>query len=213
MAYMRLNNMTLKYRRHVLLNGAFAEFPQGEITHVLGRNGCGKSSLAKAIAGIVPYQGHIEEIQYPITLIGSYSSIPPNVHVRDVMSYAYGHYDASIFHLLYERLHLKSVPEGASFSKLSDGQKQKIKLLYFLSDAPRTVILDEATSALDRKSAHEITLFLHRYAGMTDATIIDITHDIANLLSADTNFILFEHRSLNRESSAENAVKRYVRGI
>ena len=61
---------------------------------------------------------------------------------------------------LYDLLKLNKVSKNLQIKKMSDGQKQKIKLLAFLSADPKVIILDEFTNALDKNSSIDLYEFL-----------------------------------------------------
>lgn len=55
-----VSDVSLSIHKSVILRNVCAEFPDGEITGIIGNNGSGKSMLLKCICGfIVPSQGTI----------------------------------------------------------------------------------------------------------------------------------------------------------
>ena len=60
-------------------------------------------------------------------------------------------------------LKLGEVSNKLPLAKMSDGQKQKIKLLCFLASKPSIIILDEFTTALDKSSSLELYSFFNNY--------------------------------------------------
>ena len=50
---LEVTNLCVRYGRHLALEGVSAKIAKGEICVILGANGAGKSSLLKAIAGLV----------------------------------------------------------------------------------------------------------------------------------------------------------------
>ena len=61
MGLISLNNVSLRYGAHVLLDRANLSVEQGDALAIVGRNGCGKTSLLKIIAGIAePDDGQVE---------------------------------------------------------------------------------------------------------------------------------------------------------
>ena len=52
-----LKNLTVGYHGEALLSQVNLEFPQGQVTVLLGPNGCGKSTLLKTVLGLLPPLG------------------------------------------------------------------------------------------------------------------------------------------------------------
>ncbi|MFX4794264.1 ATP-binding cassette domain-containing protein, partial [Acinetobacter baumannii] len=64
---------------------------------------------------------------------------------------------------IYQLLNINQISKTVKLKQLSDGQKQKVKLLVLLSLDKHIIILDEITNALDKKSVDEINVFLQNY--------------------------------------------------
>ncbi|SUK43200.1 ABC transporter ATP-binding protein [Staphylococcus aureus] len=63
------------------------------------------------------------------------------------------------FDKIYNILNIEAIPSNVLLKNLSDGQKQKLKLLSFLLEDHDLIILDEITNALDKKTVNEIYEF------------------------------------------------------
>ncbi len=61
---------------------------------------------------------------------------------------------------------------------MSDGQKQKLKLLSFLLEDHDLIILDEVTNALDKKTVNEIYEFLNDFIQSHQTELLSILHII-----------------------------------
>lgn len=56
----RIENLSVGYSRHAVLSGLDMEIPSGKLVAMVGRNGCGKSTLMRTMAGLQPpLAGHI----------------------------------------------------------------------------------------------------------------------------------------------------------
>lgn len=207
---MRLRNFSLRYGRKVILQDANVTFPSGRIGHLLGRNGTGKSSVAKALAGVIPFGGAIEDLESPVVVIGSYSRVPDDLRVSDVLVAARRKADSDTFNSLYTGLAISSISESLKIGKLSDGQRQKMKLLFFLSGQPKTIVLDEITNALDKSSARDVCLFLNTYLNRPGITSINITHDIADLDRMEGRYFLLEEGEVSPIQNKDALIKSYL---
>lgn len=175
----------------------------GEFVAIVGANGCGKSTIAKLMDGLLlPKQGDVTfqdlNTSRPADLrmiheqIGFVFQNPEDQFITTTVM------DEVIFGLenirvpreeIRSRLdqalqavqmenYLESMPH-----QLSGGQKQRVAIAAILAMQPRIIIFDEATSMLDpqgREQVLSIMQELHRQ-GMT---IIHITHHMEEVLAA-----------------------------
>ena len=161
-----------------LLNDFNLTLPGGKVTALIGKSGCGKSSLAKLIAGLYSYQsGNIclgiynqqdlaidclrqqvklvpqEAHFWSRSIIDNFRLGNPGITFEDIIR-ACKITGADEF--------IKDLPDkyrtilGEFASNLSGGQKQKLALARAIINNPPILILDEATSALDPVSEAEI---------------------------------------------------------
>ncbi|MCD0089395.1 peptide ABC transporter ATP-binding protein, partial [Streptococcus agalactiae] len=95
--------------------------------------------------------------------------------------------------------------------QLSDGQKQKVKLLVLLSLDKHIIILDEITNALDKKSVDEINVFLQNYIQYyPEKIIINISHDINNIRSLKGNYFLIDNQKIRKVDTLDDAISWYL---
>lgn len=209
---MKLQNYSLRYGARVLVEDACVDFRAGHINHLLGENGSGKSTLAKSLAGLVPHSGTLDLEADSITIIGSYSGLPLNLKVSEILRLSEERAGKRLYRHLYEHLGLSTIPRANRIRALSDGQRQKLKLLFFLSAKPQVIVLDECTSALDRKSVEGIRSFLNSYLNQKGVTSINITHDVSDLTTMPGENYLLENETITHVSSVEQIVRRYIGG-
>lgn len=207
---MRLIDFSVHCKGRTVIDGANAVFPRDGISHVVGRNGEGKSTLAKAMGGLLPFEGGIEDSGGSISVIGSYSCIPSDLRVGMLISLIKRRFAGKETSYLLSHLGIGDMPAGCRIANLSDGQRQKLKLLFFLSSCPDVVVLDEFTGSLDATSADEMRSFLLSYSAAAGKTIINITHDMVDLQKMPGCYFLLEGGSLTRFPDRENLVRRYI---
>lgn len=104
------------------------------------------------------------------------------------------------------------MPLKNKIKNLSDGQKQKLKLLFFLAQEPELIILDEFTNGLDKKTSIEIYKFLNNYTNKGHVTLINITHNLADLEYMEGNYYLLQNEDINQVNSKEMAIDSYIKG-
>lgn len=198
---MHLTNYSLSVGKRVLISNSDISFETGKINHLLGRNGVGKSQLAKDFI-LNKKLGLSNEL----LVVSSFSNIPNDISVNDLFSCL-----DIIDQELFELLALENIDFKIKIKHLSDGQKQKIKLLVFFSQKKSIIILDEITNALDKVTKEEIYHFLSKYVKSNpQTTIINITHSISDLKSIEGNFFLLENQTINRLNGLTDALNWFM---
>ena len=159
-------------------------FKRGERVGYIGPNGCGKSTLMKMIAGLLsPDSGEI--IIGPTVKIGYYGQEltgdeefrNPEMrvidYIRDTAEYintSEGPVSASV---MLDRFLFPPEVQYAKVSKLSGGEKRRLRLLRVLMEAPNVLILDEPTNDLDIRTLQVLEHFIDRFDGL----VLLVSHD------------------------------------
>lgn len=208
---MKLVNYNLKVGNKTLLENINLSFKSNVINHILGSNGAGKSSFAKSCVGMLKYEGKISGNSGAI-LIGSGSNVPSEFTIDDLLELLKKRFEPQKVKGLYDLLKLNTVSGKLQIKKMSDGQKQKIKLLAFLSEDPKVIILDEFTNALDKNSALDLYHFFNEYNKMHDVVIINITHNLSDLEYMEGKYYYICNRSITEVETKEEIINLYVRG-
>lgn len=181
MALLSLQNIEISYGGPKLLNSASLQIESGERICLLGRNGEGKSTLLRIIAGEEqPDAGEI--ICQAGTKVGYLQQKVPDgldVTVYDLVKEgAPTHFDE------WERdqktkksIAKMGLDPDALFDSLSGGQKRRALLGRALVLEPDVLVLDEPTNHLDIESIQWLENFLFRYQG----SVLFVTHDRAFL--------------------------------
>lgn len=203
---MFINNYTLKIGNRILLENTNLDFEEGEINHLLGRNGSGKSQLVKDF--IINRGNYFSNDIYEDTLIiSSYSNLPSDVTINDLERTIPWKLSKEI----YQLLNINQISKTVKLKQLSDGQKQKVKLLVLLSLDKHIIILDEITNALDKKSVDEINVFLQNYIQYyPEKIIINISHDINNIRSLKGNYFLIDNQKICKVDTLDDAISWYL---
>jgi iron complex transport system ATP-binding protein len=195
-----LRSVALDIGGHRLLSDLDVGVRPGEFVAVLGANGVGKTTLLRAIAGMLaPSAGAILLDGAPVgrlatlerarrvTLVASDEVLVDALRVRDVVSMGRFPYhrwwewyeraadDAAVDSALAD-VRIQSLDERL-FATLSAGERQRVWIALGLAQATPIVLLDEPTSHLDVRVAHEI-LALLRGLARAGKTIVCALHDL-----------------------------------
>lgn len=177
---LRIDEVYAGYNRVAVLRGASLEVKRGEIVAVLGRNGVGKSTLLRAVTGLIQTtSGSIllngnDVTQLPahkrarlgIAYVPQERDIFPRLTVREnllVAVHAAGRGDAhqrvadifSSFPILADKL-------AASGSSLSGGMQQLLAVGRALISEPRILLLDEPSEGIQPSIVDTIVETLRR---------------------------------------------------
>ena len=160
----------------------------GEILGLVGESGTGKSTLSRAILGIIqPDQGSITHYTKRPQMIfqDPYSSLNPAYTVEWIMEEPlriYGKYDApERKRRVREMLRRVELPEEvleAKPAELSGGQRQRVSIATALIQRPKFLIADEPVSALDVTIQAQILKLLRQLRDELDLSYLFISHDL-----------------------------------
>lgn len=187
----RLDNVTLAYRRHPAVHHLSGEFAPGSLTAIIGANGAGKSTLVKGIVGaMTPVEGRISlvgvdrrDIAY-LPQIGELDRTFP-VAVRDLVAMGWWRQIGSFRRIAGSGLSrvdeaIAAVGltglEERTIGTLSGGQLQRLLFARMLLQDARLLVIDEPFNAIDRRTTADLLRLVHRWHG-EKRTIIAVLHD------------------------------------
>lgn len=175
-----------------------------EIIALVGQSGCGKTSLLRVIAGLIPYQaGRVELLGIDM----QHATQPERQHVRQHMGMLFQ--NSALFHDLtvleniqfplqeyfkldhttaekIARLKLHSAGLAQTVgdlypAALSFGMKKRAAIARAIATDPALLLLDEPTAGLDPASANSLDELVLSLRDQLDLTVIMVTHDLDSL--------------------------------
>lgn len=168
--------------------------PAGEIVGLLGRNGVGKSTLIKLLAGVtIPDSGQINieglapksrsAALYNNLIVVPEELLLPKVSVKNFVRYTAPLYSNFSHQQFVEYCSLLEIDSELNFSQMSMGQRKKAYLAFVLACNARILLLDEPTNGLDITAKTALRSILASYIDDTKTIIISThqAHDIENL--------------------------------
>lgn len=179
MSLLQLKSVSLHYGGDYLLDGADLSIEKGDRVALLGRNGCGKTSLMRLIAGEEgPSAGDV--IRTPGSVMTRLDQEVPKGVEGSVFSVVRGgilptrhEEDWEIDVRLVEMLAEMQLPTEVEFSTLSGGLKRRVLLARALAGQPDLLLLDEPTNHLDLASILWLEDFLLKHP----MSLLFVTHD------------------------------------
>lgn len=205
-----LENLNFSYSedKNILKDISF-NIKKGEFTSIVGKSGCGKSTIASLIMGnLTGYNGSlyidgyeskniIEKDKMKKMTLVSHDSFIFKGTVRENL--LMGKIDATDTELLevLDKVKLKDfiISEGGlefelleQGSNISGGQKQRLAIARALLKNTDIYIFDEATSNIDVESENYIMDVINELAGIK--TIVLISHRLANVVKSDNIYVM-----------------------
>ena len=195
-----LDNITIGYGRKILLRNVSATASAGELTALVGRNGCGKSTLIRILAGLGrPLSGRVsmggddiaglsrEGIARRVSFVGTERVRVPNLKCRDLTAMGrapwtgwagvLSGYDRMVSDKAMDSVGMREYADRY-IDEMSDGECQKIMIARALTQDTPVMLLDEPTAFLDVPGRHQVAGILKRLASEEGKTIVFSTHDI-----------------------------------
>jgi iron complex transport system ATP-binding protein len=203
-------DLTLAYDQRVVATGLNVEIPDGSFTVIVGPNACGKSTLLRALSGLLaPRSGAVvldgaaissyraKEVARRLGLLAQSAIAPDGISVADLV--ARGRYphqkllrqwtpeDEEQVALAMEATGVTVLADRA-VDELSGGQRQRVWMAMALAQQTGILLLDEPTTYLD--IAHQIDL-LDLCADLNEEgrTLVAVLHDLNQATRYATHLI------------------------
>lgn len=195
---LQVRNLCVSYGQHSILRDVSLSVPQGKTLVVLGESGCGKTTLLRAIAGLVSIQsGSIQLLDRSILqlpaqsrgtvyldqepLLFEHLSVSENIgfslRLRGVAPAAI---DSQVREIL-EAIDLTAHADKRE-GQLSGGQRQRVAFARAILAHPQVLLLDEPFGSLDGRTRQQMQLLFRTLVNRYSLTSVFVTHDIREAL-------------------------------
>ena len=183
-----------------IFNNLSLDIKKGKITTILGKNGCGKSTLIKLLAK-------------NLSIVYQKNETPKEITVNDMVSFARLPYQ-NIFFYKKSKEDIEKVDFALKHtslteykekyvSELSGGQLQRVYIAMCLAQSTDIIILDEPTTFLDIKYQKSIMKLIKHLNNTLGITIIMVLHDINQALTYSDYIIGLLNGEVVKNDSAD----------
>lgn len=213
MSLIKCENVALAYDGKEVASDISFQVNKNDYLCIIGENGSGKSSLIKAILGLIkPTRGQIvfgdglkqNEIGYlpqqtavqkdfpasvnEVVLSGCLNSSKPFApfYTKEQKSKAYEN---------MERLQISDLRDKC-YRELSGGQQQRVLLARALCATKSLLLLDEPVTGLDPIVTNDFYKLINEINVGMDITVIMVSHDIASAVENSTHILHLQHKQL-----------------
>lgn len=220
-----INNLSIGYRDKVVAENICAEICSGQMICLIGRNGTGKSTLLKTIAGFLsPLHGGVEfdnrkletmtkkELARTIGIVLTGRTLGQNLSVEDMVGLGRSPYtgffgrltdkDKEIVESSIEMIGIGNL-RNRKIVNLSDGEYQKVIIAKTLAQQTPIILLDEPTAFLDFQSKVDVMELALNLAHSEGKIILMTTHDINLAMKIADKLWIMKNKNILRKPSGE----------
>lgn len=216
----KINNISVKLGKDVILKDINIHIHCGELTVIIGRNGAGKTTLLRAILGEVGHTGDVTFVDQKdnVTKKIKIGFVPQSINVEkhmpttvyDLFASCITHIpvflrkDKKIYNEIKEQLKIFGADEliDKSIGDLSGGELQRVLIAIATKPVPNLLILDEPVSGIDRNGTKEFYKIISKLKTEYDMSIILVSHDL-ELASKYADKVILLDKEVIKEGTPE----------
>lgn len=197
---LEINNLYCGYDGIDIIKDISIKIEPGQNISIVGANGCGKTTMLRALANLLDYKGEIKlngrevrsikrknlakkiafmtqssEIYFPYTVFETVA-LGRYAHLNGLFS-SLSKKDSEIVLKCIENVGMLEFKDRL-ISELSGGQLQRVYLARVFAQDPEIILLDEPTNHLDLKCQIEILEHINKWTKENNKTVIGVLHDL-----------------------------------
>jgi urea transport system ATP-binding protein len=209
-----VQNLQVSYGQSVVIPDMSFTAPQGEILGIVGRNGMGKSTLFRALIGMIPTRGgkitlndkeitnqpSHKRVKQGVAFVPQGRMIFPYLTVYENLisgvSGSVSKDEVNEIYALFPVLHEMRKRKGGN---LSGGQQQQLAIGRALMTKPSVLLLDEPTEGIQPSIIKDISRSLRQIRDLRKLTIVVSEQVLSFVLDTCDNIMVIDKGSLVRE--------------
>ncbi|MDN9870185.1 ABC transporter ATP-binding protein [Clostridioides difficile] len=211
----------LKIRKIEALKNVSFNIEKGKITALLGINGVGKSTMLKAIAGLINTDsGEIridgekinEKIYNKLAFVPDVQSHFSNTTIKETFEFMEIFYSKWNKEKSKEMMDIFKLDEDEIIDNLSKGNIARVKLILGFCQDPEYILLDEPFTGIDLFKREEFIGVIAQYMEENQAIIIT-THEIVEIESLVDEVVILDEGQIITSFNAEELREREGKSI
>lgn len=191
------------------------QFPEGQITGLVGTNGSGKTTTFKLLCGLIQAdQGRIfidgqnvdalsQNLKQKLGVVFADSGFLGMMNGKDlekILKAFYPSFETSLYQKYMKQLNL---PFDKPLSSFSTGMQVRMKLIAALAHQPKILILDEPTAGLDVLGRQEVHTLLQEFMESPGHTILISSHIASDLEALCDDFWMIHDGKLRLHETVD----------
>jgi peptide/nickel transport system ATP-binding protein len=217
MNILHIQHVTKTYGAHRAVDDVSLALQAGDNLAIVGESGCGKTTLAKMIMGLVkPDTGTLQAPANGLQMVfqDPQQSLDPLWNIREILKEGLWRQRGLSREKVQEKLAQVLIAVGLSPQVLtrfahefSGGERQRIAIARALLAEPRVLILDEAVSALDTATQTQIIGLLRKLKKEFRLTYVFISHNLRLVADFSDKIIVMYKGKIVEEGRARQVLQ------
>lgn len=227
---MEVRNLSFSYGKNKVLRDVSFKIEGGNITTIMGANGCGKSTLFSLMTkNLYPRKGNIflsgkniqnlslKEFARKVSIVHQYNTSSDEITVERLVSFgrtphmkmmqARTQEDEELIQWAMEVTNVEKY-KSREVSRLSGGQRQRVWIAMALAQNTKILFLDEPTTYLDIRYQIEILELIQKLNEEYGITIIMVLHDINQAIHFSQEVIGLKDGMVSFQGNPQEVINR-----
>lgn len=218
---LQITNLHKSYGSHSVLEGVSFCIPRGKIVGLLGPNGCGKSTIMKLIAGLIPLsKGEIlidgmaprQKTKSLISYLPERSYLNDWMRISDLLSFFHDFYSDFDLERAKQMLADLNIALNDRLKTMSKGTKEKVQLVLVMSRRARLYLLDEPIGGVD-PAARDYILNTILKNFEEDSSILISTHLIQDVEAVFDRALFLNQGKIVIDGEVDEIREKYGKSI
>ncbi len=212
--HIEVSELAIGYGNYVVQRGLSFVVNKGDIFVIMGGNGCGKTTLMRALIGLQrPLQGAVrysgedfwgaseedrQRLKRRLGVLFQSGALWSSLTLADNVALPIAQYtdltQARIDEIVSFKLALVGLAGFEDFypSELSGGMKKRASLARAMALDPDILVIDEPSSGLDPLTAKRLDELIVELRDSLGTTVVVVTHELASILSIGNNSVYLD---------------------